>query len=46
VRSPTGLALGARTHGEIAVAIVAQLIALRRLGQPEPRPDEDSPEPQ
>ncbi|MBK9385143.1 MAG: XdhC family protein [Planctomycetes bacterium] len=39
VRSPTGLALGARTHGEIAVAIVAQLIALRRLGTLEPRPD-------
>lgn len=44
VRSPTGLDLGARTHGEIAVAIVAQLIALRRLGQANARSYEpDSP---
>lgn len=50
VRSPTGLDLGARTHGEIAVAIVAQLIALRRLGHSEPRsygaaPDADGTAP-
>jgi xanthine dehydrogenase accessory factor len=42
VRSPTGLALGARTHGEIAIAIAAQLIALRRLGRLEPRPEGES----
>lgn len=32
VYSPTGFAIGARSHGEIAVSIVAQLISLRRLG--------------
>jgi xanthine dehydrogenase accessory factor len=33
VRSPVGLCLGARNHEEIAVAIVGELIAVRRLGQ-------------
>ena len=33
VRSPVGLCLGARTHEEIAVAVVGELIAVRRLGR-------------
>ena len=33
VRSPVGLCLGARNHEEIAVAIVGELISVRRLGQ-------------
>ncbi|MHC4514909.1 MAG: XdhC family protein [Planctomycetota bacterium] len=33
VRSPVGLCLGARNHEEIAVAVVAELISVRRLGQ-------------
>ena len=33
VRSPVGLCLGARTHEEIAVAVVGELISVRRLGQ-------------
>jgi len=32
VRSPMGLAIGARTHEEIAVSVVAELIQVRRLG--------------
>lgn len=35
--APIGLDLGAETPGEIAVAIVAQLVAVRRLGQLQPR---------
>ena len=39
VRSPMGLPIGARTHEEIAVSVVAELIAIRRLGtSPEPPP--------
>ena len=33
VRSPMGLPIGARTHEEIAVSVVAEMIAVRRLGQ-------------
>lgn len=33
VRTPMGLAIGARTHEEIAVSVVAELIAVRRLGE-------------
>ena len=33
VRSPVGLNLGARSHEEIAVAVVGELISVRRLGQ-------------
>lgn len=33
VRSPVGMLIGARSHDEIAVSIVAELIAVRRLGQ-------------
>lgn len=33
LRAPVGLDLGARTHGEIAVAIVAEMVRLRRLGR-------------
>jgi xanthine dehydrogenase accessory factor len=32
IRTPIGLAIGARTHAEIAVALVAELIRLRRTG--------------
>lgn len=32
VRSPVGLSLGARSHEEIAVAVVGELIQVRRLG--------------
>jgi xanthine dehydrogenase accessory factor len=35
--APIGLDLGAETPGEIAVAVVAQLVAVRRLGQLQPR---------
>jgi xanthine dehydrogenase accessory factor len=35
--APIGLDIGAETPGEIAVAVVAQLVAVRRLGQREPR---------
>jgi xanthine dehydrogenase accessory factor len=37
LRTPVGLDLGARTHEEIAVAVVAELIAVRRTGS-SPRP--------
>lgn len=32
VKTPIGLDIGARTHGEIAVALVAELVRLRRTG--------------
>lgn len=32
VRSPMGLAIGARSHGEIAVSVVAEMIQVRRAG--------------
>ena len=35
--APIGLDLGAETPAEIAVAVVAQLVAVHRLGQPDPR---------
>lgn len=35
--APIGLDIGAETPGEIAVAVVAQLVSVRRLGQTEPR---------
>lgn len=53
VRTPMGLPIGARTHEEIAVAVVAEMVQLRRLGSggaenahgygagPQGRPDED-----
>ncbi|HEU4394900.1 MAG TPA: XdhC/CoxI family protein [Planctomycetota bacterium] len=37
LHAPVGLELGARTHEEIAVAVVAELIAVRRTGA-SPRP--------
>ena len=37
LHAPVGLDLGARTHEEIAVAVVAELVAVRRLGA-SPRP--------
>lgn len=37
LHAPVGLDLGARTHEEIAVAVVAELIAVRRTGS-SPRP--------
>jgi xanthine dehydrogenase accessory factor len=42
VRTPMGLAIGARTHEEIAVAVVAELIQVRRLGTDGPREPECS----
>lgn len=33
VRSPVGMLIGARSHEEIAVSIVAELISVRRLGE-------------
>lgn len=32
VKTPIGLEIGARSHGEIAVALVAELVRLRRVG--------------
>jgi xanthine dehydrogenase accessory factor len=34
VESPMGLPIGARTHDEIAISVVARLIEVRRRGQP------------
>ncbi len=36
VHSPVGLAIGARSHEEIAVAILAEMILVRRLGKAGP----------
>jgi xanthine/CO dehydrogenase XdhC/CoxF family maturation factor len=33
VRSPVGLCIGARSHEEIAIAVVGELIAVRRTGR-------------
>ena len=33
VRSPVGMLIGARSHEEIAISIVAELISVRRTGQ-------------
>ncbi|MBK8975720.1 MAG: XdhC family protein [Planctomycetes bacterium] len=33
IRSPVGLCIGARSHEEIAVAVVGELISVRRTGQ-------------
>ncbi len=33
VRTPVGLCIGARTHEEIAVAVVGEMISVRRLGR-------------
>ncbi len=33
VRSPVGMCVGAQSHEEIAVAVVAELVCVRRLGQ-------------
>ncbi len=35
VRTPMGLPIGARSHEEIAVSVVAEMIAVRRLGSAE-----------
>jgi xanthine dehydrogenase accessory factor len=32
LRAPVGLDLGAETHGEIAVAVVAEMVRVRRRG--------------
>jgi xanthine dehydrogenase accessory factor len=46
VRTPAGVAIGARTHAEIALSILAELVAARRAravpaaGEPVPRPCE------
>lgn len=39
--APIGLDIGAETPAEIAVAVVAQLVALRRTGLPRPRPHQE-----
>jgi xanthine dehydrogenase accessory factor len=39
VRTPVGLDLGHTTHREIAVAVLAELVALRASGALDPRPD-------
>ncbi|KAA3606704.1 MAG: XdhC family protein [Planctomycetota bacterium] len=36
IRTPIGLAIGASSHGEIGVSLVAELVRLRRLGELEP----------
>lgn len=45
LRAPVGLDLGARTHGEIAVAIVAEMVAVRRgrAGSRDPVPAAPAP---
>jgi xanthine dehydrogenase accessory factor len=40
--APIGVDIGAETPAEIAVAVVAQLVAVRRLGQLQPRTRADS----
>lgn len=40
--APIGLDIGAETPAEIAVAVVAQLVALRRTGLPRPRPSQEA----
>ena len=36
VRTPMGLPIGARSHEEIAVSVVAEMIQVRRMGPPAP----------
>ena len=43
VHAPLGLDIGSQTVPEIAVSIVAELIARRNLGSPEPRPRQRVP---
>jgi xanthine dehydrogenase accessory factor len=44
VRTPMGIPIGARTHEEIAVSVVAELIRVRRQGGSpiDPEPSSDS----
>ena len=39
VRTPMGLSIGALTHEEIAVSVVAEMIQVRRTGEGVPRTD-------
>ena len=39
LRTPAGLEIGARTHEEIALAILAEIVALRRSGESDPGTD-------
>ena len=39
VHAPIGLPIGGDTPGEIAVGVVAEMIRVRRLGEPERRPE-------
>ena len=41
VRTPMGAYLGSRTHEEIAVSVVAEMIKVRRLGSELPGPEGD-----
>jgi xanthine dehydrogenase accessory factor len=43
VRTPMGLPIGARTHEEIAVAVVAEMIQWRRQGEPHGRGEPRDP---
>ena len=36
VQTPMGLPIGARTHEEIGISVVAEMIRVRRLGPPDP----------